>query len=504
MTRAKVFFDKNYVVGQVDRRIAGSFVEHLRNCLYDGIHDPSHPEADTLGFRNDVKALIKELGVTAVRYPGGNFVSGYNWKDGIGPKDQRPRRREMAWHTVEANQVGINEFAAFLKELDIELLESVNLGTGTPMEAGELVDYCNGEGGSYWSDLRKQHGVKRPYGIEHWCLGNEMDGEWQINMLTAYEYARKAKETAKIIKWMDPSAKLIACGTCTNEVGHKTFGEWDRIVLEEAYDYIDYLSLHRYFNYRPNIHLAYPMYDDMSDIPFFFKDLQDYLDTITSVCDFVKGKNRKKKSINISFDEWGVITPNEAASGTSSYAQFEFLDAIIYGGLLCTFINNADRVKIACQSLLVNVGGMITAVPGKKAIRQAVFYPFKDVALLARGFALRPVVELPEIKTNHHDMQKSLVLAATHDEEKRKLHIFIMNSDLQEDCELTLSFGSFGKLKGSCQSVLYRDNIHLVNSFDNETAIVPEIIRLQDPDNGRIILNIRKHSWNVLSFDIQP
>jgi alpha-N-arabinofuranosidase len=370
------------------------------------------------------------------------------------------------------------------------------------MEAGELIDYCNGEGGSYWSDLRKRHGVEKPHGIEHWCLGNEMDGEWQINMLTAQEYARKAKESAKIMKWMDPKVKLIACGTCTNEIGHTSFGEWDRIVLEETYDYIDYLSLHRYFNYRPNIRLAYPMHDDISDIPFFFRDLQDYLDTIISACDFIKGKNRKEKSINISFDEWGVITPNEAASGMSAFAQFEFLDAIIYGGLLCTFLNNADRVKIACQSLLVNVGGMISALPGKKAMRQAVFYPFKDVARLARGFALQPVAVLPEIKTNHHDMQKSLVVAATHDEENGKLQVFVMNCDLQEDCELTLHFGSFGKLKGTGRSVLYCDDIHLFNSFDNAAAVVPKTLMLPDPENGSITLTIQKHSWNVLSFDL--
>ncbi|MDR1072433.1 MAG: alpha-N-arabinofuranosidase [Treponema sp.] len=503
MTKAKVLFDKNYIIGQIDRRLMGSFVEHLRNCLYEGIYDPAHPDADAQGFRNDVKTLIKELGITAIRYPGGNFVSGYNWKDGVGPKEQRPRRREMAWRAIETNQVGINEFAAYLKELDIELIESVNLGAGTPMEAGELVDYCNGEGGSCWSDLRKRHGVEKPHGIERWCLGNEMDGEWQINTLTAQEYARKAKETAKIMKWMDPTSKLIACGSCTNEIDHKTFGEWDRIVLEECYDYIDYLSLHRYFNYRPNIHLAYPMRDDMSDIPFIFRDLQDYLDTIISACDFVKGKNRKKKSINISFDEWGVITPNEAASGTSNFAQFEFLDAIIYGGLLCTFINNAERVKIACQSLLVNVGGMISALPGKKAIRQAVFYPFRDMARLARGHALLPVAKLPEIETNHHDMQKSLVVAATHDEENGKLQVFVMNCDLREDCELTLSFGSFDKLKGAGRSILYRDDIHSVNSFDNEAAVTSETAGLRNPENGSIVVNIQKHSWNVLSFNVQ-
>ncbi|MDR1970415.1 MAG: alpha-N-arabinofuranosidase [Treponema sp.] len=505
MAKAKVLFDKNFIIGEIDKRLSGSFVEHLGNCLYGGIYDPSHPESDAHGFREDVKSLIKELGVTAIRYPGGNFVSGYNWKDGIGPKEERPHRREMAWKTIETNQVGINEFAAYLKGMDIELIEAVNLGTGTPMEAGELVDYCNGGGNTYWSDLRKKHGVQEPHGIELWCLGNEMDGEWQINMLTAKEYARKAKEAAKIIKWMDSKAKLIACGTCTNEVGHTSFGEWDRIVLEEAYDYIDYISLHRYFNYRPGKQLAYPMHDDISDIPFFFRDLQDYLDTIISVCDFIKGKNRKNKTIHISFDEWGVVTQDGAVPGGQDdghgYAQFELLDAVIYGGLLCTFLNNVDRIKIACQSLLVNAGGMISAVPGRKAIRQAVFYPFRDVARLARGVSLRPVAELPEIETNHHGAQKSIAVAAAHDGKHGKLHVFIMNCDLREDCELTLTFGSFGRLKGLSHSILYNDDIHLANNFQNDSAVSPQTIGLKSPENGTITVLIQKHSWNVLSFE---
>ena len=296
MQRAKVIFDKDFRIGQVDKRICGSFVEHLGRCLYGGLYEPNHAEADLNGFRQDVKDLIREAGVSTIRYPGGNFVSGYDWKDGIGPKAQRPARKDLAWNVIETNQIGTNEFADCLRGMKVEMMMAVNLGTGTPMAAGELVDYCNTAKGTYWSDLRRLHGYEKPHDIKLWCLGNEMDGEWQICMQTAAEYARKAKETAKIMKWMDPRIELVACGTCTNEIGHQTFGEWDRIVLEETYDNIDYLSLHRYFNYDPTKQLFYSMKDTPADIPHFFADLQNFLDTVISTADYVKGKKRSQKT----------------------------------------------------------------------------------------------------------------------------------------------------------------------------------------------------------------
>lgn len=508
MTKASVLFDKHFVVGGVDPRMKGSFVEHLGRCLYDGLYEPGHPTAAAAGFRGDVKALIRELGVTQIRYPGGNFVSGYDWKDGVGPKADRPAKKDMAWNAIETNQVGTNEFAAYLEELGIELVLAANLGTGTPKEAGELVDYCNGAGGTYWSDLRKRHGVEKPHGIELWCLGNEMDGAWQINAHTAWEYARKAKEAAKIMRWMDPSIKTIACGTCTNEVNHSTFGEWDRVVLEEMYDQIDYMSLHRYYNYRPGKQLFYPMDEDLTDIPFIFRDLEDYLGTILAACDFVKGRQRRQKDIHISFDEWGVVTESGAIPGHTgkqefSYANFSLLDAVVYGGLICTFLNHADRVKIACQSLLVNEGGMISTAPGGKAIRQATFFPFKDFAHLANGVALRPVATLPEKDTNHHGAHPTVTCAATYDEATGKLTVFAMNCDIEDDCDLSLSLQGFGSMQSTGGTRLYDKDKFAGNTFEQEDRIVPEQLAPVPVENGLLQTVLKKHSWNVFTFDVK-
>ncbi|MBE5845325.1 MAG: alpha-N-arabinofuranosidase [Butyrivibrio sp.] len=504
MKKAKIIYDRDFAIGNVDRRLFGSFVEHLGRCMYGGIYQPNHESADERGFREDVKKLVKEVGITGVRYPGGNFVSGYDWKDGIGPKENRPHKKDMAWNTIETNEVGTDEFLGVMEEMGIETHMTVNLGTGTPKEAGELVDYCNTKEGTFWSDKRRENGHTEPYKIKHWYMGNEMDGFWQIGMKKPEEYARVCRETAKIVKWMDPTTETIACGSCTNELGHDTYGIWDQAVLEECYDVIDYLSLHRYYNYYPEKHLAYPNEQNESDIPYMFRDLQNYLDTVIGVCDFVKGKKRTDKQINISFDEWGVITDTGAVPGGVAqeykFASFKEMDAMIYGGILCTFLNNADRVKIACQSLLVNEGGMISTDPEGHAIRQATFYPFKDAAMYARGKALRPCAEMPKVDTDHHGLQDSIVMSCTYDEENGEVAVFITNCDMKEDTSVELELRSFGELKAIGRKELYHEDPYATNTFDDEFKVVPYDLPLSDPEKGKISIEVKAHSWNLLRF----
>ncbi|HGK4671657.1 alpha-N-arabinofuranosidase [Kluyvera genomosp. 2] len=506
MKNAHILFDRHYVIGDVSPRLMGSFVEHLGRCLYNGLYEPEHPQADAHGFRQDVKALMAEAGISGLRYPGGNFVSGYRWLDGVGPQAQRPVRKEMAWRALETNAVGTNEFAAFTRDAGIELIMACNLGTGTPMEAGELVDYCNTYSGTAWAELRRAHGVEEPHDIRLWCLGNEMDGKWQISALTAEEYARKAREAAKIIKWMDPQSQTIACGSCTNEAGHLTFGEWDRIVLEACYDDIDYLSLHRYLNYRPDKQLVYAAHEDERDIPWLFSDLRRYLDTVIAACDFVKGRRGSDKSMAISFDEWGVVTESGAIPGGQQqdygYASFSQLDAVVYGGVLCTFLNYADRVKIACQSLLVNEGGMISTQPGGAAIRQTTFYPFRDVAHHAKGVALKAVCEIDLCETGHHGQHVALETAATFDADSGRLAVFIANHDLNDDYCLRLQLNGFMALKPVSHTQLQSDDYRQVNSFERPDNVVPVSLTLAAPDNGQLTLVVLRHSWNMLIFEL--
>ena len=251
MKSSKIILDRSYVVGKIDNRLFGSFVEHLGRCVYEGLYEPSHPLADELGFRKDVLDMVRDLGISLIRYPGGNFVSGFHWEDSVGPVSQRPRRLDLAWKTTESNEVGLHEFAAFCKKAGASLMYSVNLGTRGADDARNVVEYANHAGGTYWSDLRIKNGAEKPFGIPLWCLGNEMDAAWQTGQKSAQEYGRLARESAKVMKLVDPGIELVVCGSTGPVI--ETFGDWELTVLDECYDYVDYVSLHRYYE-NPELH----------------------------------------------------------------------------------------------------------------------------------------------------------------------------------------------------------------------------------------------------------
>lgn len=230
-------------VGQTDPRLFSSFLEHLGRAIYGGIYEPGHPQADEHGFRQDVLDLIKPLNLSHIRYPGGNFVSGYRWQDGVGK--HRPRRLDLAWRSLETNEIGLNEFKIWSDLAGTQIMEAVNLGTGAPEDAAQLVEYCNFPGGTTLSDWRHQHGFPLPHNIKLWCLGNEMDGEWQIGHLSAEDYGKKAREAAKMMKWVDPELELVVVGSSSPLLA--SFPEWDRQVMELTYEQVDYISLHRYY-----------------------------------------------------------------------------------------------------------------------------------------------------------------------------------------------------------------------------------------------------------------
>lgn len=504
MKKARLIYDRDYEIGLIDPRLFGSFVEHLGRCCYGGIYEPMNKNSDALGFRNDVKELVREAGITGLRYPGGNFVSGYDWKDGIGPRNARPVKKDLAWGVTETNEVGTDEFMQFAKDCGTEVYMAVNLGTGTPMEAGEEVEYCNGNAGTKWADERVKNGHASPYGIRTWCLGNEMDGSWQICAHTPQEYARLCRETAKIVKWEDPNTEVIACGSCTNEVGHAPFGIFDRTVLEECYDVIDYLSIHRYLNYRPDKKLAYPCINEESDVPYLFRDLQNYIDAVNGAIRLVKEEKHSEKTVRLSFDEWGVITETGAIPGVGSqnygYASFSALDAVVYGGILCTLLNNADTIRIACQSLLVNEGGMISTDPNGKAIRQTTFYPFCDAAHFGRGIALRAAGNFPKKETGHYGSQITIQTVAAYDPKTGMLTVFAANTDGEECCMLDLILRGFGQIKGVERRELHSEDPSAVNTFEDENRVIPTVLPLEDPTNGVLQVVLKPYSWNVFRF----
>ena len=293
--KAKILVNKNFRIGEIDRRIYGSFIEHLGRAVYGGIYEPDNENADECGFRKDVIKLVKELSVPAVRYPGGNFVSGYHWEDGTGDKSKRPQKLEPAWGVIETNQIGVDEFQEWAKRADTDIIMAVNLGTRGPEDARNLLEYCNADTDTYYANMRRKNGFEEPFDIRTWCLGNEMDGPWQIGYKTAEEYGKLAAETAKQMRLIDPDIELVACGSSGYNM--ETFGEWELTVLEHTYEQVDYISMHQYYgneNGTTEDYLGKAVHMDQ------------FIKSVVALCDAVKAKKHSDKTIYLSFDEWNV------------------------------------------------------------------------------------------------------------------------------------------------------------------------------------------------------
>ena len=427
MKQASITLDPAFRIGPIDPLVRGSFVEHLGRCVYGGIYEPDHPEADADGFRTDVLALTRDLGISTVRYPGGNFVSGYQWEDGVGPRKDRPRRLDLAWKTTETNEVGVDEFVAWCRKAGVEPMMAVNLGTRGVDAAAALVEYTNHPGGSHWSDLRAANGAKEPHGIKIWCLGNEMDGPWQIGHKNARDYGILAQQTAKAMRLVDPDLQLVACGSSHRRMS--TFGSWEVEVLEHTYDLVDYISLHSY--YRPKD-------GDFASFLASGVDMDAMIESVVAACNFVKAKLRSPKTINLSYDEWNVWyhEPGDEARWQEAPSlfqdQYSLADAVVVGSLLNSLLRHADRVTMACFAQLVNVIAPITTEPGGPAWRQSTFYPMQLAFTHATGDALRVEPTGPVVDTPDFGGVSQLDCTATLDEEAGSATILAVNRSLTE------------------------------------------------------------------------
>jgi alpha-N-arabinofuranosidase len=493
--KAKITLHKEFTVGTVDKRIYSSFIEHLGRAIYGGIYEPRHPQADELGFRRDVIKLVRELDIPLIRYPGGNFVSGYNWEDGVGPVDKRPVKMDLAWMTLEPNKIGTNEFAEWAGRAGSEVMMAVNLGTRGPDEARNLVEYCNFPGGTYWSDLRRSHGVKDPHKIKIWCLGNEMDGPWQICGKTADEYGRTALEAAKLMKWTDPSIELVACGSSNARM--PTFGKWEETILDHTYEHVDYLSLHIYFG------------NTEKDTPNFLGrslEMDSFIKTVTGICDYVKAKKQSKKQINLSFDEWNVWFHSfEQDTKIKKWIEapprlediYTMEDALVAGCMLITLLKNTDRVKIACLAQLVNVIAPIMTEPGGKAWRQSIFYPFMHASLYGRGTVLACPVSCGKYDSKEYTDIPWLETVAVHNEEKAELTIFAVNRNLSEDMDIDADIYGFENYILKEHLSLYNSDLLAVNSAEGET-VCPCVQNDGKLDGTKLSLRLPPASWNII------
>lgn len=498
--RAKLIVDKDFIISEIDDRVYGSFIEHLGRAVYGGIFEPDHPTADEHGFRQDVLELVQKLNIPIIRYPGGNFVSGYDWKDGIGPVEERPRRLELAWRTIEPNLVGINEFVTWAKKAGSDVMWAINLGTQGIDDARQIIEYANHPGGTYWSDLRIKHGFKEPHRIKTWCLGNEMDGPWQIGQKTAYEYGRIAAESAKVMRLVDPDIELVACGS--SYLSMPTFADWEATVLDLTYDYVDYLSLHQYYG------------NAEQDTPTFLArslQMDEFIESVIAICDYVKAKKRSKKTMKLSFDEWNVwfhtlesdkeIEPWQVAPPQLEDI-FTMEDALVVGCMLISLLKHSDRVRMACLAQLVNVIAPIMTETGGSAWAQTIYYPFMHASLYGRGKALIPVIDSPKYDTKEITDVPYLEAIAVHNESEQEVTIFAVNRHLTDNLLLEVDLRSIGSVRLLEHLVLEHEDLKAFNTAEQQPVQPHAAGNARVEDKG-VVANLSPASWNVIRLKIE-
>ncbi len=509
MIEASVLADRSFAIGDTDPRLFGAFIEHLGRCVYGGIYEPGHKTADQKGFRQDVMELVKEMAPTIMRYPGGNFVSGYNWEDAVGPVEKRPKRLDLAWFSTEPNTFGTNEFIDWCKASDIEPMLAVNLGTRAGDAARNLVEYCNHPGGTYWSDLRREHGWEQPHGVRFWCLGNEMDGPWQMEYKTATQYGLVAKEAAKMMRWIDPSIELAACGSSGRNM--PTYGRWEDEVLEHTFEHVEYISLHTYLN------------DYAKDTPALLAspDIMDnFIDEVVAIADGVAARRRSDKRIMLSFDEWNVwyrtrrVRSERVKEGWPIAPPileeaYDMADALAFGGMCISLLNHADRVKTACLAQLVNVIAPIMTETGGPAWRQTTFYPFKHFSRMGRGSVLQTQVKSPGYSATYFDPRgaqdlyfpvpnapylKTSIVA----NENGGVTIFALNRNLSEPLKVTAGVRGFGKLAVASAETMHHADLKAVNTKDAPDTVVPRALSQVRVDGDTVTMELPAASWTVV------
>ncbi|MDQ3696089.1 MAG: alpha-N-arabinofuranosidase [Chloroflexota bacterium] len=499
MNTAHVVVDPDLRIGEVDPRLFGSFIEHLGRAVYGGIYEPDHPTADELGFRRDVLDFVRGIGVPIVRYPGGNFVSGYDWEDGVGPVAKRPRRLDLAWKSTEPNLVGTNEFVAWAKRAGTEVNLAVNLGTRGIDAARDLVEYCNHPAGTYWSDLRRSHGLEEPHGIQVWCLGNEMDGPWQIGHKTAVEYGRIAAEAAKVMKWVDPTIQLVACGS--SHARMPTYPDWDATILDHVYDHVEYISLHTYYGLAG---------DDLETFLAQSLAMHDQIETVIAACDVVKAKKRSPKQMMLSFDEWNVWyhardrdretmrrEPWRVAPPLTEEA-YTLADAVVVGSMLISLLKHADRVKIACLAQLVNALAPIMTVTGGTAWRQTTFYPYQQASRFGRGTALRLAIDSPSYENAEFGAVPFLDAIAIHQEDSDTLTLFAVNRSLTDVLPIEVDLRRMPGYRVVEHLELADADPDATNTAERPDAVMPRTRGDTSVGNGVLSARLSPVSWNVV------
>ena len=496
---ARIYIDTKRVISEISPLLFSGFAEHMGRCIYEGIYEPSSPRADENGLRKDVLAALRELNFRLMRYPGGNFVSGYRWEDGIGPKDQRPRRREMAWQSIETNQFGTDDFIRFCREIGTEPMLAVNLGTGTIQDAANLVEYCNAPTGTQYADMRAANGHSEAYGVKYWCLGNEMDGLWQMGHLDAVDYAKKAREAAKLMRLQDDSVELVLCGSSSSLM--PTYPEWDRIGLEMCWEMVQYHSMHYYANNRD---------DDTPSFLALSAAFEDYVDTVAAVLRYVKAKTRSKHDVYLSWDEWNVwYKARESTDLRGGWQEAPHLieevynleDALVVAQWLNVFLRRADVLKIACIAQIVNVIAPILTA-SDNLLKQTIYYPLLVFSQMASGKSLDLLVESPRYETEQFGDMPLLDVSSAYDEAAGANAIFIVNRSLTERMPIEIRWQDVRPKRITSARQLAGDDPKAFNSWEDPNRLTTQAIYAPKIIDAAAQLSVPPLSFTALGVEL--
>ena len=494
---ATIRLNTDNIVGEISPNIFAGFAEHMGRCIYGGIYDPRSPLADKQGFRTDVLAALRDMRMPMLRYPGGNFVSSYYWRDGVGPREQRPRRRELAWNSIETNQFGTNEFVEFCRELKTEPMLGCNFGTAGVADAVDLVEYCNAPVGTLYADLRASHGYREPHRVKYWCLGNEMDGPWQIGQLNAHDYGMKAREAGKAMRRMDPSIKTILCGSSGPWM--KTFPDWDRTALELAWEFSDYLSIHNYATNWEN------------DTPSFLAysvEFERHIDTLATILRETKQKLGAKNDIYLNQDEWNVWYKNRDMDGKWREAPalceetYDLQDVLVVAQWMNVFLRKCDVLRMACLAQIVNVIAPLKTLRDA-LLKESTYYPFVMYAQNARGLSITPAIVSPRITTKRFGDVPAVDVAATIDQPGGKACVFIVHRGVSETLKAEVVFEG-GKMPARVSGAeqIWGLDPKAVNSFERPDVVVPRKVGAMPFKDGRFPIKLPPLSVTMVEMEM--
>ena len=488
---ARIKIDTDRRIGEVSPLVFGNFAEHLGRMIYGGIYEEGSPLSDKDGFRTDVMAAVKNLGVSILRYPGGNFASGYNWKDGVGPKDQRPVRPELAWNDIETNRFGTDEFVRYCRRIGAEPFICINAGLGTIDQAREWVEYTNEERHTYWADLRRKNGHDAPWKVTYWGLGNEIDGPWQLGHKSAEEYARFALEAAKAMRSVDRSIKLIASGSSNYGAGVDWAG-WNRTVVNTLRDQIDYISLHTYIGNQQN------------DLERFLGqsqlNIERYIETTAAIIREAQGGRPNARPIYIAYDEWNVWY--RAQNDKHLEEVYNFEDALAMGMFFNTFFRHADVVKMANLAQMVNV--IAPMMTNKQSLfLQPTYFPVAEYSKQRGNIALDTFVSAPTYTVGRTEVPY-LDVSTTYNAGTRTLFVNVLNRSKSQDIATRVESQEGALARSGEIWQMNNADLKATHTFGDDKKIVPTVKSLTAQfERNALTYTFPAHSLTILKLKLE-